>query len=247
MRLPFHWGLFEIGFLFNNSISDQVHADRRDYQIFSLHCCYIRDKTSTGFDPWIPGSNSSVVKIMTSKMIFIPVTSNRLQAWSYTEINRDFDIFKFIIQFFGGIASHVIRISWDYFVIMASSEYRNENFVLSLCKNKSKCSKQTLLFKFISEGLRCLIMSRRLKLEIKHTFSRIEELKKFYGHLTLTLIGKLPGRELDRCMGNSSKRVTVTLVRTLCWWFYDDDRFKMLVTESLCWRLFGYVGDFLMY
>ena len=31
--------------------------------------------------------------------------------------------------------------------------------------------------------------------------------------------------------------VTVMLVTTLCWWFTDGDRFKMLVTESLCWRL----------
>ena len=36
-----------------------------------------------------------------------------------------------------------------------------------------------------------------------------------------------------------SKMVTVMLVTTLCWWFYDGDRFKMLVTESLCWRLFS--------
>ena len=35
-----------------------------------------------------------------------------------------------------------------------------------------------------------------------------------------------------------SKMVTVMLVTTLCWWFYDGDRFKMSVTESLCWRLF---------
>ena len=33
--------------------------------------------------------------------------------------------------------------------------------------------------------------------------------------------------------------VTVMSVITLCWWFYDGDRFKMLVTESLCWRLFS--------
>ena len=91
----------------NISISDQVHPDRRvlrkNYQIFSLYCCYIRVETSKIFiffvpspegskhhtnpstmwfwtvDPW---SNSSVVKITTSKMISIPVTSNRLQAWS---------------------------------------------------------------------------------------------------------------------------------------------------------------------
>ena len=35
------------------------------------------------------------------------------------------------------------------------------------------------------------------------------------------------------------KLVTVMLVITLCWWFYDGDRYKMLVTESLCWRLFS--------
>ena len=28
------------------------------------------------------------------------------------------------------------------------------------------------------------------------------------------------------------------LVTILCLWLYDDDRFKMSVTESLCWRLF---------
>ena len=36
-----------------------------------------------------------------------------------------------------------------------------------------------------------------------------------------------------------SRSVTVMLLTTLCWWFYDGDRFKMLVTESLCWRLFS--------
>ena len=32
-------------------------------------------------------------------------------------------------------------------------------------------------------------------------------------------------------------RVTVMLLTTLCGWFYDGDRFKILATESLCWRL----------
>ena len=30
-----------------------------------------------------------------------------------------------------------------------------------------------------------------------------------------------------------------------CWWLYDGDILKMLVTESLSWRFFHYVGDFL--
>ena len=29
------------------------------------------------------------------------------------------------------------------------------------------------------------------------------------------------------------------LVTSLCWWLYDGDWFKMLVTESLCWWLFS--------
>ena len=33
--------------------------------------------------------------------------------------------------------------------------------------------------------------------------------------------------------------VTVMLVTSLCWWLYDGDWFHMLVTESLCWRLFS--------
>ena len=33
--------------------------------------------------------------------------------------------------------------------------------------------------------------------------------------------------------------VTVILVTTLCRWFYDGDRFKILVTVSLWWRLFS--------
>ena len=37
--------------------------------------------------------------------------------------------------------------------------------------------------------------------------------------------------------GSIKWQVTVMLVTTLCWWFYDGDRLKMLVTESLCWRL----------
>ena len=36
---------------------------------------------------------------------------------------------------------------------------------------------------------------------------------------------------------------TVMLMTTLCWWFYDGDRFKNSVTEFICWRLF-YAGDF---
>ena len=31
---------------------------------------------------------------------------------------------------------------------------------------------------------------------------------------------------------------TVVLVTTLCWWLYDGDRIKMLVTETPCCRLF---------
>ena len=27
-------------------------------------------------------------------------------------------------------------------------------------------------------------------------------------------------------------------MKTLCWVHYDSNRFKMLVTESLCWRIF---------
>ena len=36
------------------------------------------------------------------------------------------------------------------------------------------------------------------------------------------------------------KAVTVMLVTMLCWWFYNGDRFKMAVTESICWRLFSF-------
>ena len=36
-----------------------------------------------------------------------------------------------------------------------------------------------------------------------------------------------------------STRATVTLMTTLSWWPCDDDIFKMLVAESLCWRLFS--------
>ena len=36
--------------------------------------------------------------------------------------------------------------------------------------------------------------------------------------------------------------VIVMLVTSLCWWLYDSDWFHMLVAESLCWRLFRYVG-----
>ena len=32
--------------------------------------------------------------------------------------------------------------------------------------------------------------------------------------------------------------VTLMLVTSLCWWLYGGDSFEMLVTESLCWRLF---------
>ena len=32
---------------------------------------------------------------------------------------------------------------------------------------------------------------------------------------------------------------TVMLVATSCWWLYDGDRLKMLVTESLFWLLFN--------
>ena len=33
--------------------------------------------------------------------------------------------------------------------------------------------------------------------------------------------------------------MTVMLVTSLCWWLYDGDWFEMVVTESLCWRLFS--------
>ena len=36
-------------------------------------------------------------------------------------------------------------------------------------------------------------------------------------------------------------------VTTLCWWFYDADRFKILVTESLCWRLFSVCWSFFQF
>ena len=39
--------------------------------------------------------------------------------------------------------------------------------------------------------------------------------------------------------------LTVMLVTSLSWWLYDGDWFQILVAESLCWRLFRYVGDFL--
>ena len=35
------------------------------------------------------------------------------------------------------------------------------------------------------------------------------------------------------------QEVTVMLVTSLCWCLYDGDWFKMLVAESLCWRLFS--------
>jgi len=38
--------------------------------------------------------------------------------------------------------------------------------------------------------------------------------------------------------------VTVMLVTTLCWLFYDGNRFKILVTESCVGDFFRYVGDF---
>ena len=41
-----------------------------------------------------------------------------------------------------------------------------------------------------------------------------------------------------------SLSVTVILETTLCWSFNDGDRFELLVTKSLCLRLFRYVGDF---
>ena len=31
---------------------------------------------------------------------------------------------------------------------------------------------------------------------------------------------------------------TLMLVKTLCWWVYDGDSFKMLMEASLCWWLF---------
>ena len=34
-------------------------------------------------------------------------------------------------------------------------------------------------------------------------------------------------------------RVIVMLVISLCWWLYDDDRFEILVAESICWQLFS--------
>ena len=39
--------------------------------------------------------------------------------------------------------------------------------------------------------------------------------------------------------------MTVILVTSLCWWLYDGDWFQMLVTESLCWRLFSLCSWFL--
>ena len=39
--------------------------------------------------------------------------------------------------------------------------------------------------------------------------------------------------------------ILLAMVTSLCWWLYEGDWFEMLVTESLCWRLFRYVDDFL--
>ena len=38
---------------------------------------------------------------------------------------------------------------------------------------------------------------------------------------------------------------SVMLTTTLCWWLYDGNRFKMLVTESICWKLFALCWLFL--
>ena len=40
-------------------------------------------------------------------------------------------------------------------------------------------------------------------------------------------------------LGLMLTRVTVMLVTTLCWWFYDGEPFKMLMTKSFCCRFFG--------
>ena len=39
---------------------------------------------------------------------------------------------------------------------------------------------------------------------------------------------------------NNWQMTSVMLVTTFCWWLNDGDRFKMLLTESLCWRLFSF-------
>ena len=46
-------------------------------------------------------------------------------------------------------------------------------------------------------------------------------------------------KDIEGYDGDSDVGDNVMLVTTWCWWFYDSDRFKMLVTESLCWRLFS--------
>ena len=38
--------------------------------------------------------------------------------------------------------------------------------------------------------------------------------------------------------------LTVMMVTTLCWWLFDYDRFKMLVTNHNVGDIFSYVGDF---
>ena len=40
---------------------------------------------------------------------------------------------------------------------------------------------------------------------------------------------------------------SVMLATILCWWLYDGDRFKILVTDSRCWWQIQYVGNYLHY
>ena len=40
----------------------------------------------------------------------------------------------------------------------------------------------------------------------------------------------------------TASTVTVMLVTTLCWWCYDGDRYNLLITKSLCLRLFSFLN-----
>ena len=60
---------------------------------------------------------------------------------------------------------------------------------------------------------------------------------------SVRILEKKPVRCLSFWLDEDEDRRTLMLMTTLCWWFYDGDRFKMLVTDSLCRRLFRNEND----